>query len=1024
VIPRLARATGALVTLVALIGGVPLVLARFGHWPIDGVPTWGQLRDLPATVVSDSAVFGVLTVAAWAVWALFVASVVVETIAELRGTAAARIPLAGPLQRHARRLVAAVLMTASVVGSSPRQALAQPLLATTVSGDIPVPAQVMDLELPHRPRYEPPPISPPAAPDAPQRPVPLPEIDVRRGDNAWELAQRHLGDPMRWREIWDLNRGRTQPDGRAWVTADLIEPGWRLQLPAGASNLPQPGDLNAATYTVRPGDSLSEIAAVQLGDEARFPELYDINRGRPQPDGDSLQHPDLIRPGWQLLLPQAPQSPPPATPAQADTPPPEEPSGPPPTPADADSTVPGDHDLPPASMDDPTVPTPPSVAAPTSASQDEVGDRGPTSDEEDPVAPIGLIGGGVATAGVLLVLERRRRARQRHRPRGELVRVPPAPLQQAERELRAGAHVSAARLVDAGLRAAAAGAGSTGLPDLAWVEASDDRVTLVLTEPAQPPPGFTVDGPRRWQSAAALDDLERLGASAVSPAPALCPVGTTHDGTEVLIDLEAAAITALTGDPARSSDLLRAMAVGAAGAPWADHARVVLVGLAGDVASIPGLETMDTLREALDAAVARADAATVALASLRCRTTGQARAVGATPDAWDPLVVISAAPPTELDAPLLTSLADRPRNAVAVVCPSSPHASPGRLIEVDEEGWLRDAGLDVAVRARRFYDSDAAVVSQLLQLAVDPHAQVGEEFAPPPVRTPAVPVAPPASAGHADETPSRMDILLGEVDVLVRVLGDVEIVRRGAHGSEQPITVSRQKALEAICYLALRESSVDREDLQAALWPSGANSAKTVSNAIWEARRRVLGFGRDSTELFPDASDGRYTLSERVLTDYGVFCELVDAAEELEDAEQAADLLTQALKLVRGAPFTGVGLGYAWVSAHRGMIEAQILNAAEELAEIRLATGDWRSAEWAARKGKRALRCDERMHRLLMRAAYAAGNIPGVQRAFRELCDELADPDSGAEPEDTVHPDTVVLLEELTAARSPRRVTA
>jgi DNA-binding SARP family transcriptional activator len=98
------------------------------------------------------------------------------------------------------------------------------------------------------------------------------------------------------------------------------------------------------------------------------------------------------------------------------------------------------------------------------------------------------------------------------------------------------------------------------------------------------------------------------------------------------------------------------------------------------------------------------------------------------------------------------------------------------------------------------------------------------------------------------------------------------------------------------------------------------------------------------------------------------------------------------------------------------MIVAQVVDAAEELAEVRLATGDWRAAEWAARQGLLAFPCDERMYRLLMRTAAAAGNVPGVQRTFRELCDMVADPDSGVEPEDTIHPETVALLEQLTGS--------
>jgi hypothetical protein len=91
-----------------------------------------------------------------------------------------------------------------------------------------------------------------------------------------------------------------------------------------------------------------------------------------------------------------------------------------------------------------------------------------------------------------------------------------------------------------------------------------------------------------------------------------------------------------------------------------------------------------------------------------------------------------------------------------------------------------------------------------------------------------------------------------------------------------------------------------------------------------------------------------------------------------------------------------------------------VVDAAEDLAVVSLATEDWRTAEWAARQGLAACPCYERMYRLLMRTSKAAGNTPGVKRAFRELCDAVADPDDGVEPVDTVHPDTVALLEQLT----------
>jgi len=51
------------------------------------------------------------------------------------------------------------------------------------------------------------------------------------------------------------------------------------------------------TYTVKPGDSLSAIAAAYLGNANRYPEIYELNKG--VIGGD----PNLIHPGQVLVLP-------------------------------------------------------------------------------------------------------------------------------------------------------------------------------------------------------------------------------------------------------------------------------------------------------------------------------------------------------------------------------------------------------------------------------------------------------------------------------------------------------------------------------------------------------------------------------------------------------------------------------------------------------------------------------------------------------------------------------------------------
>ena len=62
---------------------------------------------------------------------------------------------------------------------------------------------------------------------------PEPEtVTVMRGDSLWRLAARHLGSGARWQEIFDLNRGTPQADGRSLSNPNFIQIGWVLELPS------------------------------------------------------------------------------------------------------------------------------------------------------------------------------------------------------------------------------------------------------------------------------------------------------------------------------------------------------------------------------------------------------------------------------------------------------------------------------------------------------------------------------------------------------------------------------------------------------------------------------------------------------------------------------------------------------------------------------------------------------------------------------------------------------------------------
>lgn len=314
---RIVRSIGAFLILVLGVVGLPIALVAYGRSPLDGVGSlWEQLTALMTNAMSDVVVFGLLTIIAWVFWALFVSHVAVELAAALGRGTRWRPPPAGPLQAGARRLVMAIVMTTTLTGPLGQRGSAAPRLE-------PAPVAAVTVDLPDRPgvsdgsRLQPvidPVTELATSPGMAERPPTIgaggtstptssaPSIVVAPGDSPWELAERHLGEGLRWREIWDLNRGVAQPDGRAWVTEDLIHPGWRLCLPADATGLteaapvpvPMPEPKPPEPPPEQPGQVPDEQVGVTPAEPATttLPQDAEPDATADDPDGDRGEGPD------------------------------------------------------------------------------------------------------------------------------------------------------------------------------------------------------------------------------------------------------------------------------------------------------------------------------------------------------------------------------------------------------------------------------------------------------------------------------------------------------------------------------------------------------------------------------------------------------------------------------------------------------------------------------------------------------------------------------------------------------------
>lgn len=274
---------GAVIALLGLVLGIPiLLLALSGPPPFPGGAP--SMKDF-VQQLSFEDLISVLVAVVWLAWLYFMVCLVVEVIAARRGRVARSLPLSGPVQRLARVLIGAVLLTGLVAGPAQAAEAASVTQGTSASISATIAAPVQE-----------------AVADAAEATAATAADEVRDTidtpadslvgkkvytvkapqngyhDNLWDIAERHLGDGRRYTEIYELNKDRIQPDSGRLELAKLIQPGWDFVMPGDATGVQRVADPTPAPAPApTEGSSLATSSTDAAADQAAVSDAADQN---------------------------------------------------------------------------------------------------------------------------------------------------------------------------------------------------------------------------------------------------------------------------------------------------------------------------------------------------------------------------------------------------------------------------------------------------------------------------------------------------------------------------------------------------------------------------------------------------------------------------------------------------------------------------------------------------------------------------------------------------------------------------
>ena len=500
------------------------------------------------------------------------------------------------------------------------------------------------------------------------------------------------------------------------------------------------------------------------------------------------------------------------------------------------------------------------------------------------------------------------------------------------------------------------------LPDLVGVLLNTDDIRLLVATPHQSAPHpFSVErGGMIWSIprpvAANLD-----AGGALNPYPTLISVGYT-EAAQLLIDLEHIGSVNLTGGFADVVDAMGTMALQLATSPLADTVDVVCVGFGEELADLERVRVVSSIDDARSAITAHAVAAvTMAEATGNTGPGGRAEGIGD----WTPMVVFD--PLSELEATSTELLETTGRSSSAGVSAVVTSVTDAALTMELSEDRVVIPSYGVDLHRRPLTRVERTGLSVALAAAKAPaHSSHPDLLSV---------IGAPDGAQQLGEEPAP-----AEAHYVVRLLGPLRVDEAGG----QAVQFARSATPEFLAYLVHHRDGVEVGQVMTTLWPSTTARRTWIANVYADAARSLGAGPTGGVSLTPrPGADDEYRLAAGVTSDLEQFNALVAKAVS-RPVDEAAELLTDALAMVEGIPYSNITSRWPITEGHWQEATVMVDEAARCLAALALDhLDDPVRAEWATAKGLLASPHSVELHRLRLRAAIAldtADSDPAARR--------------------------------------------